>query len=776
MSIDIENIFKATAQSTWHFLITNGQGCYIPAYQRPYSWDEGNVERLFEDAAHGMKSLLKRGDTISFLGTIIAFHDTKHRTVQPIFQQEVASKVMTIIDGQQRICTFLMANMVIHDHVRRMASKFKNKEEPQFTWLAEQTQQLIAELEDSFVLDMKIGEGNYRYYPRMIRSYEDVWSKRKGQAKYNSPIARLIWEFFCYQKTEETKPFRYIPKDNVGNPHPHYQPVVTVFKYIQRQIDQITGKKASEADFPDVLAIIQSEDFIDAIWGFDLPSEVKTYIIDHVDDTLYDLYCQLLRLIVFARYLNNRMAFTVVTTRSEDDAFDMFEALNTTGEPLTAFETFKPKVIDEEGISKYEHSPSYKCISRIEEYLENFRKAEQKQKATSEMLVPFALAETGDKLQKRLNDQRRYLREQYEGGELSSINEKREFVRRLAYVASFMKNAWDTETAKKPSFFPLTVVDDAVLVGFEALRELKHHITIAPLSRFYGRALETDDETEQATCTAEFVDAIKATVAFSMLWRGAFGGTSNIDRHYRDIMRQSTGKDKIPPLAKRPKSGTGAVSIANYKKALRTILEEKGSITSRDDWVKATARTPVYKYPVIARFLLFLASDDAIVDKSEPGLVIRGRKGLASMLALNRWRDKDYFTVEHIAPQSNTTGWQADIYDDADAINRLGNLILLPPNENSLLGNRSWEHKRLLYRVLAAEDQESFDKAKAACSAKGLTLSKKAEEILDKANYLGLCKSVASKNDDWSLGFIEKRSRCIAGLAWDRLAPWLDFI
>ena len=39
-------------------------------------------------------------------------------------------------------------------------------------------------------------------------------------------------------------------------------------------------------------------------------------------------------------------------------AFDMFESLNTTGEPLTVFETFRPKVIQAEGLDKYENSDS----------------------------------------------------------------------------------------------------------------------------------------------------------------------------------------------------------------------------------------------------------------------------------------------------------------------------------------------------------------------------------------------------------------------------------
>ena len=92
MSIDIDNIFKATAQASGAFLVSNGQGLYVPAYQRPYSWSKENVDRLFEDAIHGLNLLLKRDKTISFLGTVIAIHDTRYTTVQPIFRNEMLNQ------------------------------------------------------------------------------------------------------------------------------------------------------------------------------------------------------------------------------------------------------------------------------------------------------------------------------------------------------------------------------------------------------------------------------------------------------------------------------------------------------------------------------------------------------------------------------------------------------------------------------------------------------------------------------------------------------------
>lgn len=75
------------------------------------------------------------------------------------------------------------------------------------------------------------------------------------------------------------------------------------------------------------------------------------------------------------------------------------------------------------------------------------------------------------------------------------------------------------------------------------------------------------------------------------------GRTENIDSHYRDLIQkglkyQGTGgvEIAIPPLAKSPPIGAGVLSLANYKRALRRILQKE--FPSREEWVKAAARTP----------------------------------------------------------------------------------------------------------------------------------------------------------------------------------------
>ena len=335
-----------------------------------------------------------------------------------------------------------------------------------------------------------------------------------------------------------------------------------------------------------------------------------------------------------------------------------------------------------------------------------------------------------------------------------------------------MNHGWDPEPGTNPRFTPLEVSDEEALVGFEALIRLKHSITIAPLSRFYHRAAAAENGADRNQWTNEFISAIKATVAFSFLWRGAKGGTDNIDSHYREIMR--TGVEQISPLARRPNGTSGALSLANYKKALRAILKRNGPFGTKDEWIKLASKIAVYRHSsVLARFLLFCATDDAVPDETEDGLIVRGRRDRNPMLRLCQWNNDAYFTVEHIAPDSPRNGWEPSIYNDPNTVHTLGNLILLPEDVNNIIGNKSWEHKRLMYRLIAADTHEEFDNICKGLTKVGLNISKKADEVLENAEYLGICKSVSSVEDAWSIGIIEKRTRRFAELAWDRMEPWL---
>jgi hypothetical protein len=770
MSVQIDQIFTAKAENVWQFLHAAGQGCYIPAYQRPYAWDDRNVDRLVEDVINGLGHLVDRSSAISFLGTIIAIHDTNLVTVKPVFQAEVAQRVMTLIDGQQRVSTSVMMNLALHHHIATLMRKLGSVAGEEFDWLREQAEIALAELWTTFALDQTTGNPPVnRYYPRVIRAFDDVWSKKGSQALYRSPIARLIWTYIQHVEGGATEAFNYRVVDDAGVADPRHEPIVAIFRYMRGELNALTGKKVAQYDYPDLQQVVRNDGFMRALWSYTPPEYIVRFVTEQSDHKQYDLFCALLRSLIFHKYFNTRMALTIVTTRSEDDAFDMFEALNTTGEPLTAFETFKPKVIEAEGLEHYQGSSSFQSVQRIEEYLDAFRKADDRQRATSELLIPFALGETGERLQKNLSDQRRYLRDYFD--KLPTIEDKRGAVGSLANLTDLVRTGWSGQD-DDPKLEGVGKFDEETGFCFQALRALKHSITVGPLSRFYDEMRSSDDAVRPQRRT-DLLEAIRASTAFSMLWRGALGGTENIDAVYRGIMAVGSPTDAILPLAKRTKDGLGAVSLSGFKRVLWTKLTER--FPDRDAWVKAAARTPIYGHSAtVAKFLLLVASDDAAPDPGADGLIVRGKKGLAPTVQTSAWRADAHFSVEHVAPQSSKhVGWADSLYEDPQTIQRLGNLLLLPRIENSNVGDRPWVEKRLIYRHLSAETTADADAVEAEAAAAGVALATGADTVLGKASYMPMCKSVGRHAVDWSVDVIDDRSTRLAELAYDRMVGWL---
>ncbi len=111
----------------------------------------------------------------------------------------------------------------------------------------------------------------------------------------------------------------------------------------------------------------------------------------------------LLRTLLFAAYFCRCIVLTRVTTDDESAAFDIFDALNTTGEPLTALETLKPIVIQFEiSEGRFDGTESDIAFGRLKEHLDNwYADTTKKQKETKELLVSFALYMEGKKQPER---------------------------------------------------------------------------------------------------------------------------------------------------------------------------------------------------------------------------------------------------------------------------------------------------------------------------------------------------------------------------------------
>ena len=763
--MEIKDVFGAYPKSVWEFMCENGQGFYIPAYQRHYSWDRSKIERLIEDACHGFTLLLENEDAITFLGTIIAIHDTNLATVSPIAKGEVPSKVMTIIDGQQRLTTLFILNTVLHEEIRTRLSKFKRTEDEALIWLQEECMKVSGRLAKTYEENKDYGDGDFQYYPRMIRAYDDSWSRKKTQARYKSPVGSYLHCYGSYGRGEMKGPFKFDVTDDAKQKF-----FSSSRKTVQDLVRKI-AKSDTELSFPEYNAIVRSKNLQNTL----IHSEFPDFVLHHLSQDEGSGYKELLRLVLFANFILDRVALTIVTAKNEDYAFDMFESLNTTGEPLTAFETFKPRVVSSEGLENFETSASYPSIQSIEEYLDGYTKSEEKQDATSRLIVAFALAESGDKLSKRLSDQRRYLRDGYEKNASDPNIYKRSFTQHLAHVATFMKDVWPDVKRDKPNLSSVNSQDDEIaLLCIDFLRQSNHTITIAPLARFYSACRLAGNDTRDAAIQ-NFLEVVKATTVFSVLWRSSRSNTGGIDNQYRRLMLDGYPTLSLPPLCRCVAGDVQQTPPASdLKRALIAILSESGGISCKEDWVKLASKLPLYAVNQhVTRFLLLAAGHDSIPDSSSPGLVVGGKKGILPLLSLSRWKDDALRTVEHIAPEKKSKEWLDEIYEDPELIDRLGNLTLLPLAENASISNGSWSRKRFFYKTLSASTMDEADALLKQARAQEIKISQSAEDLLSQSKHLPLVKAVAEVNGDWTKDLIEKRSTRLADLAWDNLYPLL---
>jgi hypothetical protein len=455
----------------------------------------------------------------------------------------------------------------------------------------------------------------------------------------------------------------------------------------------------------------------------------------------------------------------------------MFEALNTTGEPLTAFETFKPRVINAEGLTNYKTSETRKFIKRIEKYLDAFNDAQQKQNATTALLVPFALSETGTKLSKRLSDQRRYLRDEFESLEKT---EQQNFVRRLSHSSQFIKDIWPNSKSQESTLSDIVGHPelDVASMCIDILRQANHNITIAPLSCFYSR-LRTSVVEERDKATDDFITAIKSITAFFVFWRASRRGTEGIDAYYRDLMKTGIKDLEIPPFAHNASSRADKEKPTAHQLqlALQHILREKGGITTKHDWLKSLKNIPVYSNSVpLTRFMLLVASHDTrpIYEEDRHGLVEVTREDVLDMLNMKQWKKAVSMTIEHIAPQSPDQSWPENLYSDSEFIHRLGNLALLPSIENSSIGNKPWKDKRLFFRVLSAETYDDLEELIDESGKTTTTFGESTEQILKDSKYLPHVKAISMVNE-WNEELVNKRTENLGELVWKQLSPWLGY-
>ena len=760
----VSDIFKAEADNFENTMNSHGGnvGFSVPEYQRTYDWDKKNIKRLLEDCLNGFYYLSDpNNESYTFLGTLILVSEKP----EPTFN----GTSFSIVDGQQRLTTLTLLCCALIEELFLQQSEVCHFQESTISWIKTEIEFIHERLFDCIRGQLRKRD-KIAGFPRIVRISEDYRGFSLSEAEYRSVIAKFLLNFTDHYSQSDAVFTPNQTQDNAeeGRFFQNYE-------YIKEQVKMgiYKGDDAPENGHQSELEHnrISHEDFQKAglrnlFEKLDTLSEQaeKDRAISDITNNSHS--SGLIRIMLFSHYMLKSVILTRVETNDEDAAFDIFDSLNTTGEPLTAIETFKPRVMSFErniANTNYSGSESARQFERLEANLNDiYLETDKRQRETKELLVTFALYLEGRNLPLNLTSQRNYLRSKF--GEDEDPNFKRRIVRLLADIAEFRQTYWNRDSIRTLDGIHSNNTSDWLKLCCAFISDMRTSLALPIMARYWAQYQQ--DKIEDT-----FADAVKALTAFLVLRRSVTGNTGRIDTDFREMMRKK--------LCLGSNYSNSLLSLDDLKDMLRGYLEaSRIGIKDRETWVSRVCEVPLAAHSQpLCRFLLFAASDNSVTDQENPGLLTREEIIPSPQLAslnFSKWQDDKYVTVEHIAPVSNSGGWDEEIYKESDTLHTIGNIILLPQKENSSVGNAPWDKKQLFYRALAAETvserKSQFEQAK----QKGLTFKKRTENLLNQQVRLDMLDPIA-KVPQWTGTLIQKRTKNILELAWDVIAPWIGY-
>jgi len=825
MEMNIETIFEAKSHAV-QSIFSSDLVYYIPEYQRNYSWEEDKLKKLFNDICHGYNLVQKDSGKATFIGSFILIKTDRYKYGQYLVSigkigNKPPKEILTIIDGQQRLTSLLLLLSVLHERLIALFGSYKFSEDQSSLLLKYKILEALDDLKKIFsaLATGTRGDNDADWYPRLTRANIDAWSV--DSPKYDSPIASYLyeygkiaresydlvskgienepdpankklhelWDYLRTQKVEE--PFEPFNEPAKTEENEKFTQAIKIFRDLLTTFCQLTlgvsGSEESDEELPEVPAIDRV--FEEVTWEnyrFLLSNIIDADLnnIKKVDQNLTGnsktTFQLLTQLTLFTRFVLNNVAVTIITAQNEDYAFDIFESLNTTGEPLTAVETFKPKVL------QLSDSDSRCYIQTIDTELNkrvSAKKTDEKRTNTENLMITFSLEEKGEKLSKLLNSQRAFLKlfDQF-----TDNNEKALFVKNLFISFYFQKNVWEPKvrygTSKKlgipkvsipNTFDPPTICDEEAHFCLDFLNKLNHTLVQPVLIRYYSVAFSDEEK------ISDFEKIVKACAAFSLIRRAFTGKTEGIDQVYRKLMKGEIGKRKQICRLDEDNIEVPLPTVEEVQGYLRDFLLEKG-IDSKKVWIEKVIEQPLFKLSKqVAKFLLIAAFDKDDFDKNDPLVMKSGDREFHNLIKRQTWKDDKVETLEHVVPQSRSH-WKDSKYDrfysganknnDNPLMHGIGNLVICSKKLNQSFGNREWSVKKKAYEICSAETKKDATKL-AKDYEKELTRKSRS---LYKEEYSRFLRHLAYlEEDDLNETFIMERAKQIAGLAWDRVIPWL---
>lgn len=703
--IELEKAYDSQGESIAELFGKQEEGFFVPLYQRRYTWEEENIQQFFDDVIQGVQELAESDEhgAATFLGTVIVtpLRDAGS-TVHPGEPKAQPTAVQVVIDGQQRMSTFALVAIQLRARLKRLRDRLKDlqaaegatgSDEEALRDLDDHCEELIHDLRNLYALKARHGS-KPRYKPRIIRAQEDRWTHKGDDAtSYRSSVACYIAH---YIRQKETKAALAAVKERTADAR-----VPKNVKMIDDSLEAISfahdpqwhPERSLYGQYPvgNVIATRTMQKYVmegvysEAIDRILSRSTTKADSLAYHAAAIYQLF-------LFSYYLLRRCGVNRLKAANEDWGFDMFQALNATGTPLTALETLLPQVMQAEDRAGtlWEESVSMEHMEEVDRLFERTKSNVQKNRRTNDLLGSFSLGFDGKKLGNKFSLQRKWLERVYEK-DLKTLDEKHEWLSNLSQTARFYREAWLMEEVRQPDCIKgLEEHPAGELASFlvQYLRGASSRMSAAVLARCFGRVGEDEAANE------EFVGAAKACAAFFTLWRSAHT-TSGLDAVYRKFF---SGSDAPVNVARHSwgRRGVPQIRANDLREYFVAVLRDRG-IWEKNEWIRETEGLLRYtEVRAVCRFVLFLAGHDRSEDPSRPGLSAEGTKGSCPLLRLSKWRGLDHKTLEHVAPQSPPKGnsWDRRIYSEG-LVHDVGNLLLLPTEINAMADNKGGLYARV---------------------------------------------------------------------------------
>lgn len=676
----------------------------------------------------------------TFMGTVVCFEDSPpHDSVFPQVENNLPGKIYVIIDGQQRVTASLMTAIVLHHELNLAIANLNSSEYKTFVNSVSRKNsvsdlqshyqcfvELMKDIRDELfgMLLSKEPTGDCRYFPRMIRANIDCWSTNSFRRSNESAIGSLLVSYIDHILEQRDTKFNFKEVDSKE------MPIMLVKNIIKNQILEnnsyvTTGEDAIDS-MPSITKLFGQQqlvqDFFEHFGHYEYTRVMLNGIGDNEDDAdkhMSDLdYAA--KLVFFAKYMLKKVKIVRMVTTNEIFALNIFDTLNTTGDPLTALETFKLEALQLIDTKSYQKSKHLEIFNEIEECF-MFKDPRTQLKKTREMIISFALAESGLKKQiSELGEQRQYMKTSYQDAktnnnddglgyliflrDLVRVNE--EFVQKNQRSKKhiFINNLRriSSEHASGNNTFQITRTH--IKLAGEAeyclkfLNETRHKITIPLIARFYSSFLNSPNEGEYKNLCR----VIRSASAFFVIYRTFFGTTSGLDSFHRDIIssQHSNGQVKLNFGRNVPNAGPPDFQLLCEALQEKLLNDTSDSDLSefKEQYIEKSILFPVYDgkkgNKQIARFLILLSAYWPLY-----------KQNIAVKFDSALWTDVAHETIEHIIPQQ-TINISNDSEQLTALINTIGNLTLLPGKVNSFLQHTPWSKKRLVYAVLAYDESK----------------------------------------------------------------------